>query len=58
MRYFVVDAFTSRLFAGNPAAVMPLETWLDDETLQRIAAEMALSETAFLVPEADGFRLR
>lgn len=57
-RYFVVDAFTSQLFAGNQAAVMPLETWLDDDTLQRIAAEMALSETAFFVPEGDGFRLR
>jgi PhzF family phenazine biosynthesis protein len=61
-RYFVVDAFTSRPFAGNPAAVMPLETWPDDATLQRIAAEMALSETAFFVPAtgeaADGFRLR
>jgi PhzF family phenazine biosynthesis protein len=57
-RYFVVDAFTSRLFAGNPAAVMPLETWPDDATLQLIAAEMALSETAFFAPEGDGFRLR
>jgi PhzF family phenazine biosynthesis protein len=58
VRYFVVDAFTSRLFTGNPAAVMPLERWLDDHVLQQIAAEMALSETAFFVPEADGFRLR
>lgn len=62
LRYFVVDAFTSRPFGGNPAAVMPLETWLDDATLQSIAAEMALSETAFFVPEtvdgSDGFRLR
>jgi len=60
-RYFVVDAFTSRLFAGNPAAVMPLEAWLDDATLQQIAAEMSLSETAFFVPEPGsegGFRLR
>jgi PhzF family phenazine biosynthesis protein len=62
LRYFVVDAFTSRPFGGNPAAVMPLETWLDDATLQTIAAEMALSETAFFVPETEGgvagFRLR
>ncbi|MBZ0235372.1 MAG: PhzF family phenazine biosynthesis isomerase, partial [Deltaproteobacteria bacterium] len=61
MRYFVVDAFTSRPFAGNPAAVMPLETWPDDALLQQIAAEMALSETAFFAPEpgtGDGFRLR
>ena len=58
MRYFVVDAFTSRAFAGNPAAVLPLERWPDDALLQRISAEMALSETAFFAPEADGFRLR
>lgn len=61
MRYFVVDAFTSRAFAGNPAAVVPLERWPDDALLQQIAAEMALSETAFFAPEpgdADGVRLR
>jgi PhzF family phenazine biosynthesis protein len=46
--YFVVDAFTSRPFAGNPAAVVPLERWLPDDTMKQIAAEMALSETAFL----------
>lgn len=56
--YFVVDAFTSRPFAGNPAAVVPLTTWLPDALLQQIAAEMALSETAFFAPEGDGFRLR
>lgn len=53
-----VDAFTSRLFAGNPAAVCPLERWLDDTTLQRIGAENNLSETAFFVPEGEGYRLR
>jgi PhzF family phenazine biosynthesis protein len=56
--YFVVDAFTDRPFAGNPAAVCPLSRWLPDATLAAIAAEMALSETAFFVPEDDGFRLR
>ena len=56
--YFVVDAFTARPFAGNPAAVVPLADWLPDPLLQQIAAEMALSETAFFVAEADGFRLR
>ena len=55
---FQLDAFTGRLFAGNPAAVCPLETWLDDETLQAIAAENNLAETAFFVPEDDGFALR
>jgi PhzF family phenazine biosynthesis protein len=48
LRYFVVDAFTARPFAGNPAAVVPLETWLPDATMQAIAAEMNLSETAFV----------
>ena len=47
-----VDAFAQQAFAGNPAAVMPLGAWLDDEVLQRIAAETNLSETAFLVPIA------
>jgi PhzF family phenazine biosynthesis protein len=48
-----VDAFADAPFTGNPAAVMPLSSWLDDDVLQRIAAENNLSETAFLVPSAD-----
>ena len=47
---YQVDAFTNRLFAGNPAAVVPLQEWLPDETMQTIAAENNLSETAFVVP--------
>jgi PhzF family phenazine biosynthesis protein len=58
LRLFQVDAFTSRRFAGNPAAVVPLATWLDDETLQAIGNENNLAETAFFVPENDAFRLR
>lgn len=50
MRIWVVDAFTDRVFTGNPAAVVPLERWLPDATLQAIAAENRLSETAFVVP--------
>lgn len=46
-----VDAFADRAFAGNPAAVMPLDEWLDDAMLQAIAAENNLAETAFLVPD-------
>ncbi len=46
-----IDAFTSRLFGGNPAAVVILNDWLPDATLQAIAAENNLSETAFVVPE-------
>jgi PhzF family phenazine biosynthesis protein len=49
MKIYQVDAFTSRLFAGNPAAVVPLDDWLPDELLQSIAAENNLSETAFFV---------
>ncbi len=55
-----VDAFAEAAFAGNPAAVMPLAAWLDDATLQRIAEENNLSETAFIVPAsgAADFELR
>jgi PhzF family phenazine biosynthesis protein len=48
VRIFQVDAFTTELFSGNPAAVVPLEEWLDDPLMRRIAAENNLSETAFL----------
>ena len=55
---FQVDAFTDKVFSGNPAAVCPLEYWLDDEILQNIAAENNLSETAFCVNRGDFFQLR
>ena len=55
---YQVDAFTSHLFGGNPAAVCPLADWLPDETLQAIAAENNLAETAFFVPEGEQYRLR
>jgi PhzF family phenazine biosynthesis protein len=55
---FHVDAFTSRVFAGNPAAVVPLESWLPDSTLQAIAAENNLSETAFFVRGKERCELR
>ncbi len=55
---FHIDAFTSKPFAGNPAAVCPLAAWLDDSLLQAVAAENNLSETAFLVPRGDGYELR
>jgi PhzF family phenazine biosynthesis protein len=58
MKIFQVDAFTSRLFSGNPAAVVPLDEWLDDETMQRIAMENNLAETAFFVPIGEGFHIR
>ena len=50
LRLFHVDAFADEAFQGNPAAVCPLETWLPEETLQKIALENNLSETAFFVP--------
>jgi PhzF family phenazine biosynthesis protein len=52
--FFQVDAFASRPFEGNPAAVMPLERWLPDDVMQAIAAENNLSETAFTVPSDSG----
>ena len=55
---FQLDAFASRVFAGNPAAVVPLERWLDDATLQGIAAENNLSETAFFVGGAGDYHIR
>lgn len=55
---YQVDAFASRRFAGNPAAVMVLDKFADDAVLQAIAAENNLAETAFLVPDGEDFRLR
>lgn len=55
---FQVDAFTSKLFRGNPAAVVPLEKWLDDDLMQKIAAENNLSETAFFVKEGNNYNIR
>jgi len=55
---YQVDAFTDQPFGGNPAAVCPLQDWLPEATLQAIAAENNLSETAFFVPEGEGYRLR
>jgi PhzF family phenazine biosynthesis protein len=55
---YQVDAFASRIFGGNPAAVVPLSEWLADDLLQAIAEENNLSETAFYVPITSGFELR
>jgi len=55
---FQVDAFSNSVFRGNPAAVCPLTEWLPDETLQAIAAENNLAETAYFVPNGDRFHLR
>jgi PhzF family phenazine biosynthesis protein len=55
---YQVDAFTSDIFGGNPAAVVPLDAWLPDEVMQSIAIENNLSETAFFIPDGDNFYLR
>ena len=55
---YQIDAFASKLFEGNPAAVCPLEKWLPDKTMQSIAEENNLSETAFFVPTVNGFHIR
>lgn len=58
LRQYQVDAFASRPFEGNPAAVCPLEHWLPDSLMQAIAGENNLSETAFFVPTVKGYALR
>ncbi len=58
LRLYQIDAFADHLFSGNPAAVCPLEAWLPDETMQKIAAENNLSETAFYVRTGSGFHIR
>lgn len=55
---YQVDAFTNKLFGGNPAAVVPLEKWIDDELMQQLAMENNLAETVFFVPREDEFYIR
>jgi predicted PhzF superfamily epimerase YddE/YHI9 len=55
---YQIDAFSNRVFAGNPAAVCPIEEWLEDSVLQGIAQENNLSETAFFVPQGNGYHIR
>jgi len=58
LKIYQVDAFVEGPFSGNPAAVCPLTEWLDDDTMQNIALENNLSETAFYVKKEDDFELR
>lgn len=58
LKIYQVDAFTSQLFGGNPAAVVPLTEWLADDILQNIATENNLSETAFFLPIGEQYALR
>ncbi|MCW9046609.1 MAG: PhzF family phenazine biosynthesis protein [Gammaproteobacteria bacterium] len=55
---YQVDAFANKPFEGNPAAVIPLETWLTDDVMQSIAEENNLSETVFFVKQDSGFKIR
>ncbi len=55
---YQVDAFADEVFSGNPAAVCPLDNWLDDDIMQKIAMENNLSETAFFVKEKNGYHIR
>lgn len=55
---YQIDAFADRLFGGNAAAIVPLESWLPEATMQAIAAENNIAETAFFAPEGSGYRLR
>ena len=58
MKQYIVDAFTKRVFHGNPAAVCVMEAWLPDELMQQIAIENNLSETAFVVREGERYHIR
>lgn len=58
LKIYQIDAFAGKLFEGNPAAVVPLEKWLPDDTMQKIALENNLSETAFFVSVENGFHIR
>ncbi len=58
IKIYQIDAFTNKVFGGNPAAVCPLDKWLGDEVLQKIAMENNLAETAFYVKQGDAYHIR
>ena len=58
MKQYIVDAFTSKPFSGNPAAVCVMDAWPSEESMRKLAMENNLSETAFIVKEPSGYRLR
>jgi PhzF family phenazine biosynthesis protein len=58
IKLYQVDAFTDKLFSGNPAAVCMIDTWLNDDLMQSIANENNLAETAFVVPNGNDFEIR
>nr|OBZ97778.1 Phenazine biosynthesis protein, PhzF domain protein [Leptospira interrogans serovar Copenhageni/Icterohaemorrhagiae] len=58
LRMLQIDSFAEKVFQGNPAAVCPLQEWISDEWMQKIASENNLSETAFFVLEGESYRIR
>ncbi len=58
MRQYIVDAFTNKVFSGNPAAVCVMDQWPEEKWMMQLAAENNLSETAFIVKEEAGYHLR
>lgn len=58
IKLYQIDAFTDKVFGGNPAAVCVLDKWFDDDTMQKIAGENNLAETAFVVPDGDAYQIR
>ncbi len=58
MKQYIVDAFTNKVFSGNPAAVCVMDTWPDEHWMMQVAGENNLSETAFIVKETAGYHLR
>lgn len=58
IKLYHIDAFAEKLFSGNPAAICPLDKWLDDELMKTIAQENNLTETAFYVKDGDGYHIR
>lgn len=58
MKQYIVDAFTNKPFAGNPAAVCVMDHWPSEQAMMKLAMENNLSETAFIVKEKTGYHLR
>src|SRR6478736_8667455 len=58
IKIYQVDAFANKIFAGNSAAVCPMNKWISDELMQKIALENNLSETAFIVKEGEAYHIR
>ena len=58
MTLYQIDAFADKLFAGNPAAVVPLDTWIDEALMQNLAMENNQAETVFFVPKGNDYDIR